>query len=166
MLEIIVSIPVILFSVVVETTVLSRVHILYGNANLIMLILIAWGIHADTRYSWFWFLFGAVMITYVSALPLYGYFVIFAVLWGFITFLKRRLWQMPLILMLFLTIFGTLLENVFSVGALYLQGLAFQPQEVITLITIPSLILNLLLAIPVFGIINDIADTVCSRSNA
>ena len=89
--------------------------------------------------------------------------MIFGVLWAIIAFLKRRLWQMPMILMLFLTIFGTLLENFFSIGALYLQGAAFSIREILTVITIPSLIFNLLLAIPVFGIINDIADTVCAR---
>ncbi len=163
MIEIIVSFPVLIISMILEATVFSRIQILSGNANLVMLVLIAWSIHSATRYSWFWFLSGALIMTYLSALPLYGYFVIFGVLWAIIAFLKRRLWQMPMILMLFLTIFGTLLENFFSIGALYLQGAAFSIREILTVITIPSLIFNLLLAIPVFGIINDIADTVCAR---
>lgn len=71
---------------------------------------------------------------------------------------------MPVILMLFLTIFGTFLENFFSIATLFLRNVNLDYSEIVTQIVIPSLILNLLLAIPVFGIINDIAETIYFRS--
>ncbi len=72
---------------------------------------------------------------------------------------------MPVILMLFLTIFGTILNTAFSIGSLYFGNVKINFKLMITQITIPSLILNLILAIPVFAIMNDIADTLYLRSN-
>ena len=68
MIEIIVSFPVLIISMILEATVFSRIQILSGNANLVMLVLIAWSIHSATRYSWFWFLSGALIMTYLSVL--------------------------------------------------------------------------------------------------
>jgi cell shape-determining protein MreD len=164
MWDLIISFPVLIASMILETTVFSRIHILHGNADLIMLVIIAWSLHPSTRYSWFWFILGSFIMTYLSALPMYGYFIIYGIIWLLITFLKRRVWQMPVILMLFLTIFGTFLENFFSIASLFLQNVNLNYSEIITQIMIPSLILNLLLAIPVFGIINDFAETIYFRS--
>ncbi len=72
---------------------------------------------------------------------------------------------MPVILMLFLTIFGTILNSAFTIGTLYFENVKIDFELVITRITIPSLILNLILAIPVYAIMNDIADSLYLRGN-
>ncbi|GAP41561.1 restriction endonuclease subunit S domain-containing protein [Flexilinea flocculi] len=165
MWELIISFPILILCSIAETTLFSHIQILHGSADLMMLIIIAWALHSSTRYSWFWFLFAALLMTYISALPMYGYFIIYGILWLFILFLKKRVWQMPVILMLFLTIFGTILNTAFSIGSLYFGNVKINFKLMITQITIPSLILNLILAIPVFAIMNDIADTLYLRSN-
>jgi hypothetical protein len=71
--------------------------------------------------------------------------------------LRRRVWKVP-ILAMFTTVFlGTLLVHALSMAALWLVGNPQPFLEAIDIITLPSLILNLLLAIPMFILISDLA---------
>lgn len=162
MWEIILSLPVMVLAGIVQVTVFSKLHLLAGNVDLIMLIIIVWSLHEYTRYSWVWAISGSLVMTYLSALPLYGYFVIYMLLWVIIWFIKKRVWQMPLIMTLFLTIIGTVAEGAFSLGVLFLQGyltadgvISSAIQEII----VPSLIINLIAAFPVYGFFTEIANS-------
>ncbi len=163
MVEILIVIPVMIFSGIFQATLLSRINLLSGNADLILLILIVWSLNPHTRYSWVWYLTGALVMSYLSALPLYGYFIIYGLVWLFIHFLKTRFWQMPMILMMFVTIVGSILTALVSYAILFINDIALDPKTILTQVTIPSLTLNLLMAIPVFGIVNDWANVVCQK---
>lgn len=104
-------------------------------------------------------------MTYLSAIPFYGYFLIYGIVWLFILFLKTFFWQMPLILMLLVTIFGSLISAGISYGILNFSVNAIDFNLALTQIIIPSLTLNLLLAIPVYGLLNDLASAICRRKD-
>ncbi len=59
--------------------------------------------------------------------------------------------------MLVTTFFGTLIMHSVSLVAVLISGTSLPFGEVINLITLPSLLLNLLLSIPVYALINDLA---------
>ena len=98
-------------------------------------------------------------MTYLSAIPMYGYFIVYTILWLFIQFLKSRFWQMPIILMVFVTIVGSILSIAVSFFVLYINDIMPDMKLTITQIAIPSLTLNLLLCIPVYGLLNDWANS-------
>lgn len=148
---------------ILQATVFSRIKLLNGSADLILLIIIAWSLNQHTAYSWVWAILGAVIMTYLSAIPFYGYFIVYGMVWLFILFLKTFFWQMPLILMLLVTIVGSLLSAAVSYGILNFSVVPIDFNVSLTQITIPSLTLNLLMAIPVFGLLNDLASVVGKR---
>ena len=67
---------------------------------------------------------------------------------------------MPLMLMLFVTILGTLLISVGTLALLFLQNASVNYIDAFRQIIIPSLVMNLLLSIPVYAFLNDVINTI------
>ncbi len=163
MWEIILAFPVMVFSAIIQVTVFGKIHLLNGSADIILLIIIAWSLHENTRYSIVWTMVGALVMTYLSAMPMYGYMFIYFIMWLFIQFLKKRVWQMPVILMLFLSMFGSFFEAFMTFAILKFQGTSIPLDTALVQVVIPSLIMNMILAVPVYGIFTDIANTIYYR---
>lgn len=158
MVEIISFIPILFFAGTLETAVFSRLQILYGSADLVMIVLIVWTLNANTKHSLILALLAGFVMTFYSALPMSGYFLIYLSIWFMIRILKLWVWQMPLILLVFVTIMGTLLSTVISFGLLFLQDVSYDISFVITQIFVPSMTLNLFLAFPTYIFLNDYAN--------
>ena len=105
-------------------------------------------------------------MSYVSAMPMSGYIWMYLIIWLIIRFIKMRVWQMPLILMLFVTILGTLLISAGTLGLLFLQNASVNYMDALRTIIIPSLVMNLLLAIPVYAFLNDVINTIYVNEDA
>ena len=101
-----------------------------------------------------------LIMSYVSAMPMNGYLWMYFIIWIIIRFIKMRVWQMPLMLMLFVTIIGTLVVAVGTLALLFLQRASVNYFDAIQQILIPSLVMNLLLSVPVYAFLNDIINTI------
>jgi hypothetical protein len=97
------------------------------------------------------------MVGYVSGLPwfipLAGYLLVV----GVGRLLHRRVWQAVLLETFVVIFIGTFGIQLFTAGYLALVGGSFQFGDVISLIILPSTLLNLLLVIPVYYLIKDLA---------
>ena len=140
-----------------QLAVVSRLPMLHGTADLMLLVLLAWTLQEGVRGVWFWALLAGVMATMVSALPLgmplFGYIATA----GLALLLRRVVWQTPIMAMLVATFTATLIYHGMSLAALALTGSGLPLSESLTLITLPSMLLNLLLALPVYIVITDLA---------
>jgi hypothetical protein len=96
----------------------------------------------------------------VSALPLgaalVGYLLATAVALAF----RRFVWQVPSLAMVAGTFFGTFITHTVSLGALRFIGTPIPLVEALNIVTLPSALLNLLLAIPVYALMGDLANWV------
>ena len=160
MIEIFLSLPVMAIAMVIQLGVLGQFRLLHGSADLSMLIIIAWSLNRTTKYSWLWALAGGAILSFVSAVPAYGYIWTYLLIWLVIQFLTRRVWQMPVIMMLLMTIFGTVLSPLVTYALLLITGVTLNIQETAEQILYPPLIINLLLAIPVYSLFSDIVRTI------
>lgn len=152
-------IPILFISGLLEVTVFSRLHILYGAADLVMIVVIVWTLNEHTRHSLVLTLLAGFIMSFYSALPMNGYFLIYLSVWALIRMLRRLVWQMPLILLLFVTIVATMMSVAISFGILFFQDVTFDVSFVITQIFVPSMTLNLLVAFPTYGLLNDYLDS-------
>ena len=160
MWEIILGIPLLGMAAILQIGVFGQIRLLNGAVDLIMLNIIAWSINDRTRYSWILMLFGGLLMSYISAMPMNGYMWMYAGIWAMIQFIKKRVWQMPMILMLFATIIGTIIISAGTLGLLYIQNASVDYLAAFQQIVIPSLGMNLLLAIPIYALLNDIANSI------
>lgn len=151
------AVPFLGLLVVIESAVVSRVPLLEGKADLILLALVGWALQDHVKGVWFWVLIGGMAVGLSSAMPfgvlLAGYI---AAVW-LSTLLKRRVWKIPFLAMLASVFLGTLIIDLISLITVSLQGIILPLLEVFNLIVLPSLLLNILLALPMYIIIKDIA---------
>jgi hypothetical protein len=71
--------------------------------------------------------------------------------------LQRRMWQLPMLAMLSVTFLGTLLLHLLSYAYLGIAGTQAALADSLGMITLPTVLLNMLIAIPAFGLMRDLA---------
>lgn len=143
---------------ILQMTVFSRLMLLHGAADIVLLSLIALCLQEDGPNMWPWTLLAGAIISFASALPFMAALLGYLLTTAIARLTQRRIWQSPLLAMLLVTLAGTLVCHLISMAALFLNGSAIQMQQAWSQVTLPSLLLNLLLAVPVFAIIHSFQD--------
>ena len=152
------ALPVLALALLLQMAIISRINLLNGCADLILLILAAWSLQERVRGAWVWGAAAGLLVGLVSGLPWYVYLVSYLGVVGLARLLTRRIWQAPLLAMFVVTLTGTilLLMLTFAVRTLFEVRLVFS--EAFMQIILPSALLNLMLAIPVHALIRDLAN--------
>lgn len=152
-----VAIPVLALALMLQTAVISRISLLSGSADLMLLVLIAWALQESVESTWQWAVLAGLLVGFVSALPpvvpIIGYLlaVVFA------RFVIRQIWQSPILALFSVTFFSTLVYHLVTYLVLSIVGTPLPLGDVLALIVLPSVFLNFLLAIPVHSLIRDLA---------
>jgi len=151
-------IPILSLLTILQTTVVSRLPLLQGTADLILLVLIAWALQERVNTALQWSLFGGLCIGFVSILPMSVPVISYLVITGIAILIKRRIWENPILAMFFVTFIGSLLNQSISMGVLSIGGTPLPIIDSLKLILLPSLLLNLVLAAPVYAVIKDFSE--------
>ncbi|HEX2997144.1 MAG TPA: hypothetical protein VHP14_20145, partial [Anaerolineales bacterium] len=110
----IIALPVILFSVILQSAVVSRIYLLSGIADLPLVMLAAWALQEDVDSAWHWAAATGLLVGFVSGMPwivpVLGYLAVVALAQIF----QRRVWQAPLLAMFSITFLGTIVMSVLS----------------------------------------------------
>ena len=152
-----IAVPAILLAIILQSAIVSRVTLLSGAADLPLVMLAAWAMQDEVETAWHWAVATGLLAGFVSGIPwivpVLGYLVVV----GLAQMLQRRVWQAPLLAMFSVTFLGTIGLSIFSVVALRFSGVSLAVADVFGLLTLPSILLNMLLAIPVFAVMRDLA---------
>jgi cell shape-determining protein MreD len=152
-----IAFPLIGLTVILQSAVISRLTLLSGYADLLLIMLAAWALQPQVKTAWHWAFVACIMVGYLTRLPwlvvVMGYVVVVIIS----QMLQRRVWQAPLLAMFTVTFLGTLLMHLFSYIALLLAGVSLSAGDVLGFVTLPSLLLNLFFAIPVYAFMRDLA---------
>jgi rod shape-determining protein MreD len=151
------AVPILGVLLILQSALFSRVHLLYGTADLVLLALVAWAVQERVKSAWQWAIIGGMLVTIVSALPLGAALLGYLLATGIALAFRRWVWQVPSLAMIAGTFLGTILTHAVSVGALRFVGTPIPLIEAFNIITLPSVLLNLLLAIPVYALLVDLA---------
>lgn len=154
------AIPILFLVLMLQTIVVSSLPLLSGYADLVMLVLVAWALQARGVSPWIWSAIAGLMVGYVSAAPLgvpiAGYLVVTLIARLF----RRRVWQTPVFSMFVVTFLGSLITQGLTMGALIFTGTSLPIFDSLNLVVMPGTLLNLLLALPVYAVITDLAQSV------
>ena len=83
-----------------------------------------------------------------------GYLIISIFVW----ILKKRIWQIPMLTMFLSTVLGTFIVQFIIFVVLQLGETALEWKDSINLVMLPSVLLNLMFALPVYLLITDLAN--------
>jgi hypothetical protein len=152
-----VAVPVILLTVILQSAVISRVYLLSGIADLPLVMLAAWALQDGVDSAWHWAIATGLLIGFVSGIlwvvPVIGYVTVVVLAYLF----QRRVWQAPLLAMFTITFIGTLIVSFLSFGVLRFVDVNLPMSDVLGLVMLPGVLLNMLLAIPVYAVMRDLA---------
>lgn len=142
---------------VIQIGILSNLPLLQGYPDLILLAILAWSLRPEVRTAWQWGIIGGLLMILVSAMPV-GVYLIAYLLVVFIAQLTRRMvWRLPFLTMLVMTIIGTFLTEGLSLVVLQLLGRDLPIRFFFGTIFIPSVLYNLILALPIYAVIGELA---------
>ncbi len=156
----IIAFPLLGLAVILQSAIISQVKLISGYADLPLLMLAAWALQERVKSAWHWAALVCVMIGFISSMPwpvvTIGYLAVIFVAQT----LQKRVWQAPLLAMFSVIFIGTLFIHLLSFVVLRVLGTPFAFADVIGLITLPSLLLNMLFSIPVYSLMRDLAHRV------
>lgn len=152
-----IAIPVIVLSVILQSAVVSKLTLLSGFGDLSLVMLAAWALQDGVDSAWHWAIATGILVGFVSGLGWPVYLIGYVSVVGLAKVFRSRVWQAPLLAMFSVTFLGTILMSLISLVYLQITGVSIPLQEAFGLLTLPGILINLLLAIPVYAVMRDLA---------
>jgi len=153
-----IAIPLLGMLLLIQSAIVSQIPLLHGTADLPLLAIIAWALQKRVQTAWHWSIIGGLMYNLTSALPFGVPLVAYGLVTGLALVLRKRVWQVPVLAMFFTTFVGTLIVHGISLFVLRVLGDPIPIIQALDLVTLPSLLLNLVLAVPAYAMISDLAN--------
>lgn len=145
-----ISLPVLALAAILNTTVLAEFRLGGGGPDLVLMLVVAWALLADLREAMLWAVVGGVMQDMLSVAPLgasaLGLVVVaFAADTAFGQLSRRNLLIPPLVAAI-----GTVVYHLGLIAVLRVDGMAVPVGRALTYVTLPAVIYNTVLMIPVY----------------
>jgi rod shape-determining protein MreD len=156
-MTILVALPLLGVLLVLQSAVFSRIPLLHGTADLVLLAIIAWALQKRVQTAWHWGIIGGLLVSFVSALPLGVVMGGYLLAVGLALALRSRVWQVPVLAMMVATFFGTMIVHLITMVVLRVSGVPLPWLQTLNLVILPSVLLNLLLALPFYVMLGDLA---------
>jgi rod shape-determining protein MreD len=154
------AVPILSLLTIIQSAIISRLPLLQGTADLILLVLIAWALQERVRSAWHWSVIGGLLIGFVSIIPIGIPLAIYLCITGIVLMVKQRIWETSILAMFAMTFVGSLFSQIVTGLTVSIGGTPLPIFDTLKLIILPSLILNLILAAPIYAIIKDLAEWV------
>lgn len=152
-----IAVPVIILAVILQSAVISRITLLSGYADLPLVMLAAWALQEGVESAWHWAVAAGMLVGFVSGIPwvvpVIGYLAVVALA----NVLQRRVWQAPLLAMFSVTFLGTIISSLLSLVVLRFLSVPLAVGDTLGLLVLPGVLLNMLIAIPVYAVMRDLA---------
>ncbi len=148
----------VLIIAMIQLGIFSNLQVLSGKIDLLMLALIGWIIQKKTSIVDV-ILFAVVTLFFlhlISAEPLIILLSIYGLITVVIYWSKKNLQQLPIVSMLIFSLIFTFIHLVIFGFYLQLSGSQLGIQETFQIVIIPSMIINILAAIPMYLLANEL----------
>jgi rod shape-determining protein MreD len=143
-----VGIPVIALLAVAQSTILSHLSLLDGRPDLVLLAVVAWSLSGRSVEAMVWGWVGGVLIDLLSGLPL-GVSAITLVGIAYLASLTEgRFWEGHVLVPVAAVLVASLLSLGVEMATLAVSGYPLQLGAALQRVVLPSVFLNLVLALP------------------
>ena len=140
-----------------QLSVVSQIKILSGSADILLLYLIVWCMYDRSKLLGLMVFVMAGLVSSVSALPAVILMIVYFFVYGVSRLFQKRLMQSPLLGVIVISFVASLLQIVLNLAYLFISGAEFNLSAAMFDVGLPSLLLNMLLAIPIHGLVREIA---------
>jgi hypothetical protein len=159
----ILSIPIFLIALMLQMGVIRNFPPLIGSGDLIMLVIASWSLQERVKYPWNWSIIGGVLVALVTKMPFFVPIISYLFLTGLTKLLLNRIWQIPVLALFLMVSIGSVLQPGLALVVFQLSGNPLPLVESLGQVIFPSFFINLLLALPVYILITDLAKWIFPR---
>ncbi|RLD02957.1 MAG: rod shape-determining protein MreD [Chloroflexota bacterium] len=159
-MSVILSIPTLGLIAILQSAVVSRLPLNRGTADLMLVVLVAIALQKTVSTSWQWSIVGGLFMDYLSGLPFGIFTVSYLLATGLALIIRERIWRFSFLMQLLVVFFGTMFSHALSFLVLFLQGSEISLGTVLQVVTLPSIILNFMISLPIFILTQDILEQV------
>ena len=156
-MPLLISFPILAGLAIIQSIVLSNIPLLLGTVDIVLVVLLAWALQDRVQTAWQWSIIGGGFMTLLSGLPIGVYLAGYLGATLMARYIRRRIWKLPFLGMLAATFIGTIVVLSASWFARWLSGVYIPIGNALLLIALPSILLNLLITVPVFFVMKDLA---------
>ena len=106
-----IPIPVMMILTALQSTAISRIQLMSGSADLVLLAVAAWGVREKNYDAYIWALIGGIFMSMITEMPL----MIPVISYIFVALLSQllvgRIWQSPIVMLIVIVIAGTIFQH-------------------------------------------------------
>jgi rod shape-determining protein MreD len=155
-----IGLPILMMLAILQSTVVNDLTLLDGRPDLILLVVVSWGIIGMSREAMVWGLMGGLFLDLLSGLP-FGTTAIILILIAFlVSFSEGRFWEANLLMPMGVMIFSSLLYHLLSLLLVWVLGKPMDIGFILFRVVLPSTFLNLILALPTTQLIKSLSDAI------
>lgn len=152
--------PILVLLLILQMVIVRQLPLFNGTVDLMLLWLASWGLQKQGKNVWVGAIFVILLMSFVSSLPWYVWTVTYLSVAIISRFMNRHFWQNPLIALIFVVFISSIIGMLAQMGVLIFHDSAINISQSIKYVIVPSVFLNLLFAIPVYVVVNDMAQWV------
>jgi rod shape-determining protein MreD len=157
-MSVLLSIPVLGLVAVLQSAVVSRLPLNNGTADMMLVLLVAIALQKGVTSSWQWSIVGGLLTDFISGLP-FGIFTFsYLLVTALAVVLRERIWRFSFLIQLLLVLIGTGVTHGLAYLVLFLQGSTLEIANVLRVITLPSIVLNFMLSLPIYILTRDVLE--------
>jgi len=147
---------------ILQTTVFSRITLIAGSPDLILLFLAAWSLNERAKYGWVWTIVTGFLVSAVSAMPFFAPLIAYLGMFIISKTLQRRVWRIPILAMFIVSFLGSLFQGFIYVILLKINSAQVGWGQSLDTVILPSVLMNLIFTLPIFAIVSEIAGRIYS----
>ena len=151
-----IAVPVIIIAIIIQTTIASHIKLVQGTADVVLVMLAAWGLQ-DVRDGFLWAVLAGLAVSLISAMPIPVFLISYLICMAIARWFQHRMWQSPWLMMLVVTFLGSWVMMILSFLVLAVSGTSINWTQSLKDIMVPSVLLNLLISFPIHAIMGDLA---------
>ncbi len=153
-----VGIPLFMVAAVIDASVLSHLRYLNGQPSLVLILIVSWGLLNELSDALPWAFIGGLFVDLLSVTPTGTSSFAYVLAVTLLAFYVGQVGRRNLVIPPAAVILTTLLHQTVVLAVLILQGNSFPLFRAILTWTIPTLLFNGLLVLPVFRVMGRILD--------
>lgn len=155
-MRIVVGVLLLLVATLLQVTLLTRINLLQGSIDLVLLVMLTWMMQEGNKPDWRWGIPAGLMVGYASALPDWLLLAGYVAAAGVCQLLHTRVWQVRLLTLSTSVLLGTLIIHLVTILFMWVESHPLGFADAFNLVTLPTVLLNLMLLLPVNALISEL----------
>lgn len=151
---------------VLKSTLMPNLRLLGGAPDLMLIMVVCWALLAPYHEAFFWAFAGGVFQDLLSSAPLGTSSLALLVVAMLGSLLQGQLYRSNVLIPLLVTLAGSVVSHLIVLAVLALTGYAISWIYDLVYVTAPTVILNLVLALPIFLVMSRLYERLNPRIEA